>query len=89
MNPFVFFLFSFQIRLTQFKKNSANVYMPGNFDVTQNACDVLKRNSTSHNFFKMIINNVDPGEFESYDKVLHPCPYTVSLQTKKKLLLQT
>jgi hypothetical protein len=63
-----------QIRITQFKKTSANVYMPGNFDVTQDACEVLNRKSMAYTFIKTLVHQVEPGAFEEYDKNLQSCP---------------
>jgi hypothetical protein len=67
-----------KIRLTQWKKMHSNKFMPGMFDVTQNMCDVLDRKSSAHQFIKTFLDQVDPGRYEVYNRLLHPCPYSVS-----------
>jgi hypothetical protein len=60
--------------------------MPGAFDITQDFCAVLLKNSTAYTFIKTFVDMIEPGSFDNYAKILHPCPYVVSIHFKKNPL---
>jgi Protein of unknown function (DUF1091) len=62
------------IRVTQMKRNRANQYLPGIFDVTQDVCSLMS--PINYQFFKNFITMFEPGHFEKYKDLMHPCPYS-------------
>jgi hypothetical protein len=75
-NMIFFFVFT-QVRLKQFKKTNANYYQPGSYDFKQNLCEILSYNSSAYTFFKMFVDNVQPGLAATYQNLFHPCPVQV------------
>jgi hypothetical protein len=63
----------FQVNVKHFLKNSKNIYMPGIYDVSIDAC------KASDVFRNPIITNLLPKAQKVLGKILKDCPYQVCI----------
>jgi hypothetical protein len=58
-------------------KRTNNGVQPGFVDRNMDFCDVMDRNSTSHQFLKVIMRNFMPNNFAKIEKYWFTCPVAV------------
>jgi hypothetical protein len=62
-----------------FKLNgNAKILQPGLLDVTQNYCEMVRADSVANTMLRNILDNFAKGYFEIAQKLLIPCPISVS-----------